>query len=91
MSEIFKSDDENAENFYKLQNSAEPSKPQIQYKEQSNIQNDEPNNQTEIKGDENTNTKLSIEPVEFNSLNRINHKNKIKKSLLGKKRKEKKY
>ena len=83
MSEVLKSDDEKFWEFFHLQKSTEHFQPKLHYKESSNTQNMEQNNQTEKAEEEkNVNSKKEKEPV----LNISSKSNRKKKPLKLKKK-----
>ena len=76
MSEVLKSDDEKFWEFFHLQKSTEHFQPKLHYKESSNTQNMEQNNQTEKAEEEkNVNSKKEKEPI-LNISSKSNRKNK---------------
>ena len=76
MSEVLKSDDEKFWEFFHLQKSIEHFQPKLHYKESSNTQNMEQNNQTEKAEEEkNVNSKKEKEPI-LNISSKSNRKNK---------------
>ena len=76
MSEVLKSDDEKFWEFFHLQKSIEHFQPKLNYKESSNTQNMEQNNQTEKAEEEkNVNSKKEKEPI-LNISSKSNRKNK---------------
>ena len=83
MSEVLKSDDEKFWEFFHLQKSIEHFQPKLHYKESSNMQNMEQNNETEKAEEEkNVNSKKEKEPV----LNISSKSNRKKKPLKLKKK-----
>lgn len=83
MSEVLKSDDEKFWEFFHLQKSIEHFQPKLHYKESSNMQNMEQNNETEKAEEEkNVNSKKEKEPV----LNISSKPNRKKKPLKLKKK-----
>ena len=83
MSEVLKSDDEKFWEFFHLQKSIEHFQPKLNYKESSNMQNMEQNNETEKAEEEkNVNSKKEKEPV----LNISSKSNRKKKPLKLKKK-----
>ena len=76
MSEVLKSDDEKFWEFFHLQKSIEHFQPKLNYKESSNMQNMEQNNETEKAEEEkNVNSKKEKEPI-LNISSKSNRKNK---------------
>ena len=76
MSEVLKSDDEKFWEFFHLQKSTEHFQPKLHYKESSNTQNMEQNNETEKAEEEkNVNSKKEKEPI-LNISSKSNRKNK---------------
>ena len=76
MSEVLKSDDEKFWEFFHLQKSTEHFQPKLHYKESSNTQNMEQNNQIEKAEEEkNVNSKKEKEPI-LNISSKSNRKNK---------------
>ena len=81
MSEVLKSDDEKFWEFFHLQKSTEHFQPKLHYKESSNTQNMEQNNETEKAEEEkNVNSKKEKEPAESDVLNILSKSNRKKKS-----------